>query len=331
MAVFINDKRFLEEEFVKEEDFEQAVFNNHKIFFGKSTILINAKRKIETKSATGAIPDGFLFDLSEPNNPEFYLIEVELATHDFYNHIFPQVTKFFAFFKNAKSQSELVEKIYAIVNNDDTLKKEFKRLIGEKEIYKFLKDVVESSQNILLIVDGDISELPEIIETYSDTWGKIVRPLIIKRYSHSGESLYVMNPDFEDIEFVNTELVREEGSTISEEYHLDGINKDVKTIYDTLKKELLSINRELIFNPQKYYISVVHDKNVAFFKIRKKKVRLIVMLPEEVIRTQLKKHSVKSLSNSVQRFYNGLCAAVDIETSESLKEVVDLLIPLVKG
>ena len=30
-----------------------------------------------------------MFDLKDPDNPEFYLVEVELAKHSFYNHIFP--------------------------------------------------------------------------------------------------------------------------------------------------------------------------------------------------------------------------------------------------
>jgi hypothetical protein len=77
---------------------ENLLFANSKSLFGQSSILIEAKKKIDNKALGGTIPDAFLFDLKDPDNPEFYLVEVELAKHSFYNHIFPQITKFFAFF-----------------------------------------------------------------------------------------------------------------------------------------------------------------------------------------------------------------------------------------
>ncbi len=55
-----------------------------KIFFGENTIFIDAKKKIDSKNIDATIPDGFLFDLSYPENPEFYHVEIELAKHDFY-------------------------------------------------------------------------------------------------------------------------------------------------------------------------------------------------------------------------------------------------------
>jgi uncharacterized membrane protein len=80
-----------------------------------------------------------------------------LASHDFFRHIFPQITKFFAFFKNRKSQSELIKKIYSEIDNNVALKKQFKKYLGEKEIFKFVNDTIENSQNILIIIDGEKS------------------------------------------------------------------------------------------------------------------------------------------------------------------------------
>lgn len=179
MILYKDKTKFTEYKYPKEKDLEEEIISNSKLYFGRDTIYIDAKRKLEAKALGGSIPDGFLFDLSDMANPDFYLVEIELATHDFYNHIFPQVTKFFAFYKNKKSQAELVEKIFSIVNTDVNLKRRFKKYLGEREIYKFVKDVIESSQNILLIMDGEKDELPEIIDTYTDTWGKLVRVLTL--------------------------------------------------------------------------------------------------------------------------------------------------------
>jgi len=196
MVIFQNKRRFLEYRYSREDELEKTVIDNYKIFFGKNTIYIDAKKKIEAKALGGAIPDGFLFDFSNKDNPEFYIVEMELSSHDFYKHIFPQVTKFFAFYKNSKSQTELIEKIFSVVNSFKDLKTEFKKYLVEKEIYKFIKDVIENSQNILLLLDEDMAELPEIIETYSDTWGKMVKKLILKKFVNNNDVIYFLNPEF---------------------------------------------------------------------------------------------------------------------------------------
>jgi hypothetical protein len=49
------------------------------------------------------------------------------------------------------------------------------------------------------------------------------------------------------------------------------------------------------------------------------------MLPEKEIRKRLKHHEIKSLSEGVQRFYNGPCAAVTISDSRRLDEVISLI------
>lgn len=156
------------------------------------------------------------------------MVEVELAKHSFFGHIFPQITKFFAFFKNPSSHGKLIEKIYSIFENDDNLRNELKSKIGKKEIFKFLKDTIENSQNILLIIDDEKKELPEITETYTDTWGKIVKVALLKEYRKNGEqknSIFSLSPDFENIENLDivseNKNIQEEKSVYSEHFHLE--------------------------------------------------------------------------------------------------------------
>lgn len=332
MKLFTNNKAYNEFQFDKEADFEREVVFNSKLFFGTNSIYIDTKRKLETKSLGNSIPDGFLFDLSDKNNPEFYIVEVELAKHDFYNHIFPQVTKFFGFYKNQKSQADLVEKIFSIITNDNDLKREFKKYLGEKEVYKFLKDTIEKSQNILLIIDGDKKELPEIMETYSDTWGKIVKLIFLKKFSQDGDSIYTMHPDFENIEYVDIEsetVTDKEDVEYNEDYHLEGVSDTVKLIYNNIKNELLHSHPSLVYNPQKYYVSIRIDRNIAFFKIVKKKIRLVVMNSEEETKQEIHHHSIKSLTAGVQKFWNGPSCAIIIDSTENLNEVIILLKKLI--
>jgi predicted transport protein len=334
MKLFTNGKMFSEYRFEKETEFEKEITANSKYFFGKDSILIEAKRKIETKAFGNSIPDGFLFDLSNKDNPEFYILEIELAKHKFFDHIFPQITKFFGFFKNESNQADLVEKIFTVITNDLDLKKEFKKYLGEKEIYKFIKDTIENSQNILLVIDEDKKELPDITETYSDTWGKIVKVMLVKKYTNGNEFIYTIHPDFENIEYA--EIVIEKGddvqaSNFTEEYHLEGIADTLKKVYSKIKETLFTFDNSIIFNPQKYYISIKKDKNIAYLTMRKKKIRIVFMASENDVRKQLSKHAVIRLSDGVQKFYSGESCSTIVEDENNLSEVIEVIKNIIRN
>jgi hypothetical protein len=61
--------------------------------------------------------------------------------------------------------------------------------------YKSLKDIVENSQNILIVIDGLKPEFDEVMETYTDTWDKMVRIMVVKRYHNDGTIILSVSPD----------------------------------------------------------------------------------------------------------------------------------------
>lgn len=65
MIVYKDQNRFIEAEIKLEKQLEDDVVNNAKLLFGSDSIYIDAKKKLDSKSLGGCIPDGFLFDLSE--------------------------------------------------------------------------------------------------------------------------------------------------------------------------------------------------------------------------------------------------------------------------
>jgi predicted transport protein len=335
MTIIGNGRRYTQFEYATERDFEEEIVASSKMLFGKNTIYINAKKKVDSKSLGGAVPDGFFFDFGDSTDPQFYVVEVELSSHSFYNHVFPQITKFFAFFKNTKLQKSLVDKIFSVINTDDALRNDFKKYLGQLEIYKFLSDIIESSQNILLIADGPIVELPEITDTYTDTWGKMVRYLEVRKYQSGTDTIYTITPDFETLQYeggveeagVETE---DDQPIYHESYHLEGVSQNSVEIYNQVKAVAMRVDNSLVFNPQKYYISIRAGKNIAFIKVRNKKIRLIVMMPEEEIRKCVKHHSVAALSAPVQKFYNGPCAAVDIQNPEHMDEIEAVILKMIE-
>lgn len=330
MDIILNGVKLSQYKYNTEEEFEADIIQSAKSLFGEKSVYINCKKKISGSSLGNTIPDGFLLNFSDDSDPEFYIVEVELAKHDFYRHIFPQVTKFFSFFNNNKNKSDLIEKIYTIIEDDAGIKNDVKKLCKGKEIYKLLKDSIDENQNILLILDENKPELSEIFNTYGE-WSSKVKLEIIKKFKNGTNTVYSMDPEFDELEFyVNDDIRNEETTSENEDGHEENVhlNKakgEIKEIYIKLKGKLLTLNPALIFNPQRYYISIRTGKNIVFVKIRQKKIRLIIMLDPAIIREKIVKNNVKDLSQAVQNFYNGPCAAVDIDNIDNLDEVVDLL------
>jgi len=307
ISVSLNGENFEEVFYAKEDGFEQLVVQNAQTIFGDKAVYIDTKKKINTSSLGGTIPDGFLIDLSDPDDPQFYLVEVELQSHDFLKHIFPQITKFFAFYRDSKQRHKLIETMFSFFKNDSVLTRKLRDLIGAKEIYKFLKDTIDSNQNILIIIDNN-----DILT---------VEPPL-------------QNLTFEDAVSPLTDGGKSEPSQYTEEFHLVGCGANVKDIYDKLKNTFLSIKGILRFNPTKNYIGVVDKKRIAYIQPKGKKVHLIVLVGEDEVRKviQSEHHKIVSFSEPRQRTWGGKnpTCGVDIYDTNYWDEIQKLAAKLVE-
>jgi predicted transport protein len=320
-AIFMNGKRFEETSFGgSEERFENVVKRNSKVLFGNESVYLDIRKKIQSKSLGQTIPDGFLFDFRRPDDVQFYLVEVELTTHDFYKHIFPQITKFFAFFKNDRQRMELTEKLFAHITSDNRVEREFRTHVGKKDLFKTLKDVIENSQNILLVIDDMMEEIPEIQKTYTDTWGTKVKLEVLKEYTTRGSTVLFLDPEFEQLE-LERPTSGEEG-VYTESDHFEGVDEEVIATYRSMRDAIKSFDPGIEVNPQKYYISLRKNRNFAYFTLRRKKMRVVIMLPYSDGIRMIRKHRIGKLSRGVQGFYGYPCFEVVISDGTNLKEVL---------
>lgn len=328
MSLYINKKKFSRYSFKLESDLENVVKENSKRIFGENTIYIDAKRKINSGELGKTIPDALFFDFSDLKNPKFYLVEVELAKHGFYDHIFPQITKFFAFLRDGNPhQSKLIESLFTIINQDQNLQKEFKKYLGDQELFKFLKDTIEDATDILILIDNDKKEFKEIFETYTDTWGKYVRIIKINIYANENERILQLEPDFEIVKDDILEDAEpddsneEQNKQYTEEHHLEDLKPEAKAAYNSIKNSLSKYK----VNPQHYYIAYKNKQNFVFIKFTKTKLKVIVMLPFELVQSKLKHHEVVEPSLGVQKFYNGKCSSIVVENTTNIDEVLELV------
>jgi predicted transport protein len=335
ISVALNGEVFEQVIYSKEDDFEDLVAKNAGTIFGDKTIYIDAKRKLNTLSLGGTIPDGFLIDLSDPDDPQFYLVEIELQSHDFFRHIFPQITKFFAFFRDSKQRTKLIEIIFKFMQDnfvkDINLTKKVVEIIKTNEAYKFLKDTMDNGQNILIIIDGPKAEFKEIMDTYTDTWGRMVKVQIVNHFQRNNSNILTVEPPFQHLTFEDAispspDKEIQEPSQYTEEFHLDGCEANLRDIYNKLKSEFLNAKSTLRFIPVKNYVGVRDIRNIAAIRCRKTKLLLecCYLTEDEVNKMMDPKHHRKV------RLYSGKGPIVEIDDTSHWDEIQKLIARLVE-
>src|SRR5437870_337119 len=82
------------EPFEDEADLEAAILQVAPVLFGENRIYLDVKRKIGLQGRTRNIPDGYLLDLSSVREPNLYVVENELSSHESIKHIAVQILEF---------------------------------------------------------------------------------------------------------------------------------------------------------------------------------------------------------------------------------------------
>jgi predicted transport protein len=320
----INSVAAVERKFRSAKELEQLVSLNHKTLFGPHSFFIPVQAKAYGLFGKGFDPAGFLFDLSDPAKPKFYVVEIRLSTQEFYTNIFSRLTRFLSYFKN----QENFEKLCKIIGKNKKVEVELKSRMGSNEITDYLAGIIVNRSFILFVTDGEIKEMPEAMSVYLTAW-QMVKTVFIRKYSSNGNTICTMVPSFSELHLNGKKRIP--NAPVNEEYHLEDATDEIKSVYNKIKTELLKVNNQLQFNPQKYYISMRKDRNLAFFHFARKKISLVVMNSEKDTRKQIKNHEVKALTEKVQKFWNGPSCTIVIENSSNSQEVINLLKKLIKS
>ena len=114
----------------KESDFERAVVELADKIFGPETIYIDIKKRVSGNDLV-TIPDGYLIDMTVPDNPKLFIIENEIVSHDPFKHIGVQLLKFATQF--SEGSFAIKESLIDYINNSKETKEKFNSLISKSE------------------------------------------------------------------------------------------------------------------------------------------------------------------------------------------------------
>lgn len=192
MIILIDGVKYILKNPDSEDDLEKIIEKNYKYIFGEDSFYFNFKRKLKSKSGIGSIPDGYLIIFN--NIPEWYILEVELASHPLYDHIIPQLTKFNRGIESVSTKKSLIDMFYDEIKTNPILEARVKEKIGSGEVYKFISDLISVKPSIIIVINERTSELEEAIR---DIRGdvKILEFKIFRREGISEEiDAYLFNP-----------------------------------------------------------------------------------------------------------------------------------------
>jgi hypothetical protein len=144
-----------------EELLESAIKEHSKEIFGSNSIYLDLKHKLQGSDIAG-IPDAYVITL-DPD--KLWIVEVELSTHNVYEHIMPQLGKFLSGLKKPATRDRLRDLLYHEIEKQS----DFKKAISQKgEIFRFVSNLVANTPEIAVIIDRlapGLEDLDNVIGT----------------------------------------------------------------------------------------------------------------------------------------------------------------------
>jgi hypothetical protein len=165
LMLITSSTRFIQAPFDSEEELERVVVDNYEYIFGPSTIYLSKKSMISVPSGSGTIPDGFAFDLSKK---QWFIVEAELASHDVWSHIAPQVAKQIAAASMPQTKQFLVDRLIKIFRENQEIRDKFEdEGIEHIDIRKVLDQILATQPFIGMPIDSVSPDL--------SVWAKSIR------------------------------------------------------------------------------------------------------------------------------------------------------------
>jgi len=191
--LLIDGVRYQECEISNEDELEQMVIEHALDIFGGDSIYFDKKQKLKTLAGVGSIPDGLAIVFG--NSPQWHIVEVELSSHDPYQHVVPQVDKFINAIDNPNTRNKIIEALYSTTVNDWVLANKIRQALKlDKDIHKFLSDLISKSPTITIIIEKNTEQLREALKKYAQK-----RVVEFQTFSREGVGLSVHAHLFEQL------------------------------------------------------------------------------------------------------------------------------------
>ena len=192
-SILIGNKSFEEFSFENESELESAVIRNKSYILGQSCVYFDYKRRTGARESRNiGIPDGFLIEFSNPKKPQLFFVEYELESHHLYEHIGPQIMRFYASFETA--QRELQIKLTEIIRHDPEIKSDLEQKIKEtsfENVDSLLSYIIyDRGVGIILVIDEQTEDLNSLLRRFSE----VPDVIAVKKFQNGDDTIYHYEP-----------------------------------------------------------------------------------------------------------------------------------------
>lgn len=333
MAELPESAKPIPKSFASETAFAELIFGNRAVLFGEKTIglKLTVPKHVPFQNTT------LLFDFTDPDKPRYYFLLVILSTgKDFYRDFSPFMANAFSIIRDVINLSKMVVLLGEHIRSNKAFLKELNRYFPGKRIEDVIAHTLLETPRCLLVTENTPKELSTVQKAYAETWGALLDVMYVRKYLVGKSTIISLHPTLSELRMKQTPVQKAEPKVKVKHTEADHFAKGaphVKTIYEKLKAEALKIDRKLLFNADgAHYISMkkMGGKNLAFFHFRKGGMYLVVKLAEKIVRKTVKKAEIKSLPESVQKFWNGESTGLVISDQAQLTEVGTVLKQLIR-
>lgn len=191
-----------------EAAFEKDVVVLADQIFGSTSIYLSIKKKVGSDIVT--IPDGYVIDTTQPDEPKLFVVENEIVGHDPFKHVGIQMLKFVTSFD--EGQRAVRTFLMKEIQKDPKLLKRLEAACKQSSspnIDNYLDRAVYSDFKGLVIIDEETAELNRVLEKINAN----ISVLELKAFvSDSGERIFQFDTLYEEFE-EPSELERSDSNT----------------------------------------------------------------------------------------------------------------------
>ena len=185
-----------------EQEFERAIVAHVNDIFGERRIYLDCKRKIGAKDGKQSVPDAYLIDVSSPSDPQLYVVENEISSHDLFKHIGVQLLQFSVSF--AQAGRTIKQILFDEVSADSNAKARCEKYAQEggfRNLDHFLESLVHDKEfRALVIIDEETDDLHAVTKNL----GFPVEIIEFSTYvNDKGQKVHRFDPFLADVEAID--------------------------------------------------------------------------------------------------------------------------------
>jgi predicted small metal-binding protein len=152
-VILIDGVKYRLMSYKNEEELEEIVKEHTKEIFGVGSIYFDIKSRMISGNEIMSEPDGYLIDFL---NDTFWIVEIELSTHDLYGHIVEQLTRFINNIEDAENQKMVTDKLHSYIKSDMLVESQIKKAIGSKDLHDYISQLLSDyskNPNVIIVID----------------------------------------------------------------------------------------------------------------------------------------------------------------------------------